>query len=100
MEEVELNATFNCFVANYKAAYEGRNIRRDQIIDSTKSNRPSDLERKCQIIFTLLAAATVSLWVEFSNWRAKQAQLQMINRYLYMYIYIFESMYVNMRMHI
>ena len=46
-QEVELNATFNRFVANYKAAYEGRNIRRDQIIDSTKSNRPSDMERKC-----------------------------------------------------
>jgi hypothetical protein len=46
-EEVELNATFNTFVTNYKAAYEGRNVRRDQIIDSVgKKNRSSDLERK------------------------------------------------------
>lgn len=34
-QEIELNEVFNTFVRNYKAAYEGRNTRRDQIIDSS-----------------------------------------------------------------
>lgn len=33
-EERELNETFSQFVHNYKAAYEGMNTRKEQIIDS------------------------------------------------------------------
>ena len=46
-EEVELNVTFNMFVQNYKAAYEGRNTRRDQLIDANISKKSlSDKHRK------------------------------------------------------
>ena len=31
-EEIELNEAFNQFVLNYKAAYEGRNTRKAQVI--------------------------------------------------------------------
>ncbi len=39
---------FNTFVVNYKAAYEGRNIRRDQIIDTAARGlfSAADAERK------------------------------------------------------
>ncbi len=43
-EEVELNMKFNKFVQNYKAAYEGRNTRRDQIIDGSVAK--NDKHRK------------------------------------------------------
>ena len=44
--EVELNATFKKFVLNYKAAYEGRNTRKDQIIYASRSLKiTSDHER-------------------------------------------------------
>ncbi len=43
-EEVELNMKFNKFVQNYKAAYEGRNTRKDQIIDGSVSKK--DKHRK------------------------------------------------------
>ena len=38
-EEVALNLVFNTFVANYKAAYEGRNIRKDQVLDSAAKRK-------------------------------------------------------------
>ena len=38
-EEVALNLTFNTFVANYKAAYEGRNIRKDQVLDTAAKRK-------------------------------------------------------------
>lgn len=38
-DEVELNETFDQFVWNYKAAYEGRNTRKDQVIDTTVLNK-------------------------------------------------------------
>lgn len=45
--EVELNDTFNTFVLNYKAAYEGRNTRKDQIIHASRSLKiTSDHERR------------------------------------------------------
>lgn len=37
--ERELNETFSQFVFNYRAAFEGRNTMRDQIIDTTVSKR-------------------------------------------------------------
>lgn len=32
-DEIELNETFDQFVHNFKAAYEGRNTRKDQVIE-------------------------------------------------------------------
>lgn len=34
-DEIELNKKFNKFVSNYKAAYEGRNTRKEQVIGTT-----------------------------------------------------------------
>lgn len=38
-EEIELNDKFRQFVYNYKSVFEGRNTRRDQIIDSVLSSK-------------------------------------------------------------
>ena len=46
-KEIQLNKKFHKFVQNYKAAYEGRNTRRHQIIDvSTGKKSLSDKQRK------------------------------------------------------
>ena len=45
-EEVQLNDMFKTFVVNYKAAYEGRNTRKDQVTDTSKGKSASDSERK------------------------------------------------------
>ena len=44
-EEEQLNVKFHEFVRNYKAAFEGRNTMRDQIIDASKKTL-SDTHRK------------------------------------------------------
>ena len=45
-EEIELNSNFRRFVRNYKAAFEGRNTRRAQILDSRNKRNVSDKESK------------------------------------------------------
>lgn len=45
-EEVQLNERFRTFVVNYKAAYEGRNTRKDQVTDTAKGKSASDSERE------------------------------------------------------
>ena len=47
-EEVELNTRFNQFVLNYKAAYEGRNSRSDQIIDGSIAKN-ENLRKQCRL---------------------------------------------------
>ena len=37
--ELDLNKKFNQYVLNYKAAYEGRNTRKNQIIDGSVSKK-------------------------------------------------------------
>ena len=46
-EEEELNDTFRQFVLNYKAAYEGRNTRNDQIFDGAAKNVNNTDHREC-----------------------------------------------------
>lgn len=48
-EEMEINATFNQFVRNYKTAYEGENTRRDQIIDARKKKSVSRKQGKLSL---------------------------------------------------
>ena len=52
-EEKELNQKFNQFVCNYKAIFEGRNTRRDQIGGTEKRKNMS--LRKCPSNYLLSA---------------------------------------------
>lgn len=45
-EEVQLNIKFNTFVKNYRAAYEGKNTRKNQIIDGSISKKNLSKYRK------------------------------------------------------
>lgn len=45
-EEVELNATFGLFIHNYKVAYEGKNTKRDQILNAAVIMKNVPKERK------------------------------------------------------
>lgn len=47
--ESKLNKKFNKFVLNYKAAYEGRNTRKEQVIGTTITKK--DLAKKGTIGF-------------------------------------------------
>ena len=48
--ETEFNSRFRQFVINYKAAYEGENTRRAQIIDARNKRSVSDKERKLEFL--------------------------------------------------
>ncbi len=41
-DEIELNKVFNQFVLNYKAAYEGRNTRKEQVIGTISKKHLAD----------------------------------------------------------
>ena len=49
-EEEELNARFNTFVRNYKAAYEGWNSREYQILNSGMGLKSSSDKRKLLLV--------------------------------------------------
>lgn len=68
-EEVELNAEFSQFVKNYKTAYEGRNTRKNQIIDGSIAK--NDRHRKfwllvltSKVTHYLKMQHTVTLWMQ------------------------------------
>lgn len=46
-EELDLNARFKKFVSNYKAAHEGKNTKRAQVIEARNKRNLSRTERKC-----------------------------------------------------
>ena len=46
--EIKLNKDFNRFVLNYKAAYEGRNTRREQLIRTSFKKKKLANEGKIQ----------------------------------------------------
>ena len=73
--EVELNATFNTFVLNYKAAYEGRNTRKDQIIHASRSLKiTSDHER----MFLELAKVASYVCMQFCDKAIASISLRMV----------------------
>lgn len=81
-EELQLNSTFNHFVVNYKAAYEGKNTKREQIAHSTLSLQIiEDQERKFLIILGMLES--------WKRWHNKLGHVQ-LERWLVSY-----STYLN-----
>lgn len=70
-EEKELNETFSQFVYNYKSAYEGRNTRVVQIIDTqVKHNKDYRKEKYYELALLCQARAicycqpTVTFWMK------------------------------------
>ena len=68
-DEIKLNMDFNQYVVNYKAAYEGRNTVKDQIIGAI--SKKGMAERGKQEYFPTYIAVSVAeqlVWLVWSCW--------------------------------